>query len=299
MEFDVKKYLRSMGIHFHRPGEKNVSSGWINISCPFCNDPSWHCGINLKSFMFNCWDCHRKGHLQFLVSKLSSCNFKKAKDIMEEFGSFVVDSGTTKTFSPKINRVDWPKGVEKVWPKLHLDFLESKNFNPKKIITEYNLKPCYLSGKYKYRIVIPIYENRKLVSFTTRDVTNKSDIKYKDLSPEQSIVPVKKSLYNLDKVDKNMVIVEGAGDVWRIGKGAVATFTTQFTDDQVYKIIEKDPDNVFIMYDGEEHATKQAYKLANKLSGFINKVEVIELEDGDPGELPDKDVKHLRKELRL
>ena len=39
-------------------------------------------------------------------------------------------------------------------------------------------------GKYKNRIIIPIYYNNKLVSYHSRDITNKSKIKAKACEQE-------------------------------------------------------------------------------------------------------------------
>ena len=59
-DFDIINYLENREIDYHKAGEKNVGKGWININCPFCDDPSWHLGINLKSKFFNCYICEQK-----------------------------------------------------------------------------------------------------------------------------------------------------------------------------------------------------------------------------------------------
>jgi len=298
MEFDVKKYLDSKNIDFHLPGEKNVTRGWINISCPFCHDKSWHCGINLKKLGFSCYHCGKKGGVEYLISKIERCSFESVETIKNNFQSFLLDEIDYAQNESRVSEVKLPT-TNPTWPKLHLDFLTKKCLDPKKIINEYELKPIGFLSRYKFRILIPIFERGKLVSFTARDVTGKSDVKYLDLAPEKSIIPVKHSLYNIDKAGKNVLIVEGASDVWRMGPGTIATMTTQYSNSQIDKLLEYEIESAFVMYDGEDLATEKAYNLADKLSGFINHTEVIEIEDGDPGELSDDDVKHLRKELKL
>jgi len=299
MEFDVKKYFEAKNINYHLPGEKNVTRGWINISCPFCVDKSWHCGVNLKKLGFSCYHCGKKGSVDYLISRIERCSIKRINSIKDQFQSFLLDKVSPSTITNSdISEIKLPSLLPK-WPQKYLDFLEKKGYDSKQIITKYHLKPVGNIGKYKFRILIPIFENRQMVSFTARDITDRSDIKYRDLQPEKSIIPVKKCLYNIDKAGKNVVIVEGASDVWRIGSGAVATMTTQYSNSQIDKLLEHEIKSAFIMYDGEELATQKAYNLADRLSGFLDYVEVIEIEDGDPGELTSADIKHLRKELKL
>jgi len=38
----------------------NCKRGWVNVRCPFCDDPSEHLGMNLETGAFNCWRCGKK-----------------------------------------------------------------------------------------------------------------------------------------------------------------------------------------------------------------------------------------------
>ena len=53
--------------------------------------------------------------------------------------------------------------------------------------------------------------------------------------------------------------------------------------------------NCFILFDAG--TTSDAHKLAYRLTPFIKHVEVVELDEGDPADLDDKDVVKLKNEL--
>jgi len=87
MKFDAKKFLKDYNISYNTEGS-NCQEGWINITCPFCNDISNHGGFNLEKGYYNCWKC-KHHHLDNVVSALLSCNVSKAKQIIKEYESFI------------------------------------------------------------------------------------------------------------------------------------------------------------------------------------------------------------------
>jgi len=110
---------------------------------------------------------------------------------------------------------------------------------------------------------------------------------------------MKSLLYNIDNVRKSIVVVEGITDVWRIGMGSVAIMGMEFSKEQLALIAKVEVKNVFVMFDSGEVEQKKANRLAMNLSGVVDHVEVIELPEGDPGDLSESDVNHLREELKL
>jgi hypothetical protein len=54
---------------------------------------------------------------------------------------------------------------------------------------------------------------------------------------------------------------------------------------------------VFILYDAD--AIPTAHKLAYDLTTIVPQIEVLELSEGDPDNLTEKDVRALRKDLNL
>ncbi len=290
-DFDIISYLQSRNIPFSYSG-KNVSSDWIGINCIFCIDGSNHLGINLHSKAFSCFKCAEKGNAIKLVQEIEGVNFSKACNIIKEFrnGTFIPKE---KTYQSKVK---FPLGTTKNFTESHLAFLRSRRYDPDTVIKKYNIHATGPIGEFKHRIIIPIYHKERIVTFVGRDVTGRADKPYINSSDQYSIKDVKQCLYNFDSIIQNkVVIVEGIFDAWRIGDGAVATFGTKYTREQLRLL--KGIKQAFILYDND--AILVAYKLAYDLSTIVPKIEVLELSEGDPDDLSEQDVRCLRKDIGL
>ena len=291
--FDIIKYFEEKQIEYKTSG-KNVTRNWIEINCPFCgNDPSFHCGVSPQK-LFNCYICGEKGDIVKLVRQIENCSWHKVKDIITQFSEdLTVDLKKEDIrYSSKIDHLNLPKISSSLPCLIHKNYLIKRNFDPDYLEKKYKLKFCYNIGEWKFRIIIPFFLDNKLITWSGLDVTGKADIKYKHLSNEKSIIPIKKTLYNIDSISEGdlIVIVEGITDVWRVKKKCVATMGIQYTQEQVEMILKKNPKKVVVVFDAEPKAISMAYKLANQLSLFINDVNVIELDEGDPCDLPEQKV---------
>jgi len=297
--YDVKKFLRDNAIYFKSSGT-NVSTGWIEIRCPFpmCNDPSEHMGINLSSSMYNCWKCGEHGPFTKLVKVLLNIGWKNAEDLASEYFKPSLATKYKHEETPHKASLHFPKEATSKLPDLHKDYLRNRNFDPKQIRKDYDIMACYQTGNYAYRIIIPIFMFGKPVSFTARDVTDEQETRYKNMPNEKSVIPVKQCLYNIDNAGDTLLIVEGPLDVWRMGKGAIATMGTKITNTQIKIIIDRKPKRVFVLYDWGAYS--EAYKLAHTLSPYVEHgVETLTIDVKDPAELTEKDAKLLRKEIGL
>jgi DNA primase len=176
------------------------------------------------------------------------------------------------------------------------DYLKSRGFVPEAIIQEYGLIITGPIGDYKFRIIIPIYQHGKLVSYQGRDYTGLSPIRYKACARENEIVHHKHLLYDADGVTgDHVIVVEGIFDAWKMKKNTVCTFGTGFTQQQVNLLSKWG--KVSILYDGEPEAQKHAEKLGEQLSGLGTDVENIRLGKEDPGALSMEEAGALSKEI--
>ena len=290
--FDIRSYLNSRGIPFSTSGD-NVSSNWIGINCLYCIDHADHLGINLLSKAFSCFKCGEKGSLIKLLQTIEGeKNLSKIYDIISAYSGGVPVIEKEKHFQSKVYL---PTGSTKNFPPAHLEFLKKRRFDVS-VIEKYDLYATGPIGDYKHRLIIPIYMNNRMLGFVGRDVSGKSPIPYKNSSDVYSIKDAKQCLYNVDNVPrKTVVIVEGVFDAWRIGDGAVATFGTRYTHEQL--LLLRGMRRAFVMYDAD--ANFLAHKLAHDISSIVPNVEVLELIGGDPADLTTEDVKSLRKEIKL
>jgi len=297
-EFDIISYLEDSNIPYSDEG-KNISSNWIGLQCPLCDDTSTHLGVNLDSKSFSCFRCGEKGNAIKLVAILERISQKKAVKIVRKY----FDSNFFLNPREEIKHTDsvqLPLGVTKNFTSTHLEYLQNRNFNPQYLINKYNLYAGGVVGEFAHRIVAPVYLDKKLISFVGRDITNLAEKRYKNLSNEKSSVEIKKILYNIDTVKQDVILVEGLFDVFRIGDGCVATLGTVVTNEQI--LLLKGLRNVFILFDSEEkdkNAKRQAEELASRISLFVKNVETINLTKGDPCDMLEDEVLQLRKEINI
>lgn len=296
---DIEEYLQARNIPYDPPGSKNVGRNHVGISCPFCGDHAYsgdnHLGIKIDTKQWNCWVCAAKGSLLQLIAKLEGCSYRQAEEILKPF--------THSDMSLLRNVSDMPlrasQGYFKLPPEAkdellepHRRYLESRGFDPDFLQQKYNLKCVGPVGKWKLRIIVPIYFHHRLVSFTSADITRKSRSKYRHCPNDESLLPINQTLYNLDNVKHTIIVVEGITDVWRIGDGAVALYRKHASIQQLR--ILSNFSRVIIMLDSD--ANKEAEQLASNLAGFTE-TEITELDHGDPADLSEQDVKQLRREI--
>jgi len=295
---DIEKYLDHRGILYSYSG-KNVQQGWIGIQCVWCDDHSNHLGINLSSKTISCWKCGQKGTILKLIMKLERCNLDKANQIAKNFQNVII-SDSERSFGREQDRAadfDIQKYslLENSLLETHRRFLESRNFDPELVFQKYGLKCCGPIGRFRQRLIIPVFYNYRMVTFVTRSVINEEP-HYWNLPKKDSILHAKEVVYGGDKVEETLLVVEGPLDQWRIGDGCVCTFGSKWTLEQ-FALLKRFR-RVFVLYDSqEEEAQRSAKKLVYDLSPYVDHAERLELEKGDPADLNEQEVKWLRKEI--
>jgi len=300
MYFNVEDYLRNKHIPYSDEG-KNVAPGWIGVKCPFCPsydpDPGTHLGINKNSNNISCWRCPTKGTVLKFIMKTERTDINNAVGIIDNFSNTLLKRQNTpyKPSHQHIHDLTLPITFTKNIGSMQESYIRGRGFNPDYLYEKHNLYSSGPVGDYRYRIIAPIFFARRMVSFTTRDVTDQAEQPHLSLMPEESIIPPKHTLYNLDSVSDTAIIVEGLFDTWNMGDGTCATLGLRYTAEQVHMLVMKRLKRAFIMFDakGEEMAKALAYDL----TPFVPHVETITLPEGDPGELSQVDVNFFRKEL--
>ena len=286
--FDVISYLEDKGIRHWKGPRKNISRNWIGINCPWCDDPSNHLGINLENNLINCWRCGKKGSIMKLLLKLEKSYNYAIRTLMKYQNDYKI----------KLEPIEETKEVklpgDNNFTKMHLDFLLKRGLNPDFVIDHYKLKACGPAGKYKFRIIIPVFVGGRLVTFTSRDITGKRT-KYMHCPSNKSIMPIKSTLYNIDRARDTVVLVEGVFDVFRLGDGSIASFGTELTKNQISLLLKKEIKNIFIMFDSD--AIDKAKKVAATISTLFDHVEIIKLKEGDAANLSEEDAKILMGEI--
>ncbi len=290
--FDVQAWLDDVGIGYEDEG-RDVSTGWIGISCLFCSDHLFHLGINLSSKRYSCWRCGAKGSVAKLIMHHNQITWGQAQAVLQRYQDPTAVP-STKPIREYASKIRIPNGSHLHLPPLHEKWLESRGFDANYIHRRYSLRCTTLHDRWPFSLIVPVYLHHQLVTFIFRDVgEGKAD--YKNFPIEESLIDAKHTLYNLDRVGHTALVVEGITDVWRIGDGAVATMGTKWTKAQVKQLMGLK--RVFVMYDSEEAAQQQAERLACALTSGVKNVVRLELPKGDPADLDTATVNSLRREI--
>ena len=310
MQIDFVSLCRDYGIKY-----KQEVEGWTNVTCPYHpnGDRGFKGGFNTAGGFYHCWACGSHNIIKVLHD-IADIPYREVDKILDQY------SGTV-SIREKLNK----KKSLVHHLKLPIDTLDSRckryittrNFDPDYIAEKYKVVGMTLTGEWAGRLIIPIFYKGKLVSWQGRSLLSKRKcaemeiLRYKILGIEQSVVDPKSILYNIDNCKNDyIVIMEGAFDVWRWGNNAVGTLGTSTTNEQ--KALMIGYKRIIILFDPEKEAQERAHKLANDLTaGFYSngdwfsppdkiKIDIVDTELGrDPGDMNEKEIMTLKKELRV
>jgi len=284
----------------------NVSRDSINIQCPFsdCDDHSNHLGIFDDSLLFSCWKCRRKGHFSFLLSIISGDSIEECQGMIDAYSDAkdkdgaerILEASTAwkgKGEEDKLAETSpLPEYFERVYVGMNFPLL--RRYIKKRKITieqlvEIGCGVCRV-GKYMNRLIIPVRQHDKQVSFTAADMTGQARTPY--VFPSMSI---NNYLYGYDDVQNVMIVTEGVFDKLRVGVEAVAMFGSYLTDIQRSLILKKELDWLVFCLDGD--AYWQAKDVSNFFLAYIDRVAVIRVPfEEDPDSLGTREIWKLIEE---
>jgi len=190
--FKATRYLGDAGVPFWTEGP-NVSDGWISFQCFCCGDRSNHRAFSPEGYVSTCFKCGVKKTYLEVISHFSEVPISKAKEIaasyMSKF-SFVEHEEHNRAMSVK-----WPpKYTEAELPSLHAQYLAKRGFDVRRIRELFGVVAMYQTGDFKYRLLIPVIMDGRVVTYIGRDVTDKQSLRYKNLKEELSIFPAKECI---------------------------------------------------------------------------------------------------------
>lgn len=118
-------------------------------------------------------------------------------------------------------------------------------------------------SRYDRRVIVPWFENEKIVYFTARAVDPKNTFRY--MNPEK--LNSKEYVFNIDKINEEVVLCEGPFDAMSITKDQAATclMSADIGVNQLSKIYEKKPNTIIYVPDQDETGMKKMYRNINKI----------------------------------
>jgi hypothetical protein len=302
---NIIRFLDSHKIFYTDTGS-NVKKGNINVQCPWCGkeDKSEHMGISIKlPHVYGCWrnDKHRGKDITNLIQKLLDCSWLEAKSIVDSDRSLLEKEGclskVKSIFSVKkeeitvgitelelLNEFKFISSTSQIYKRFYTYFY-SRGYRKEdidKLKEHYKLLGCF-RGDYAWRLIIPIYFQNRLVTWTSRTIRN-DDLRYKDLSPDESVIPLKDCLYDFDnlinRTGKKLFITEGPFDCYPLflhggnDIGVTCTFTVSVSEEQKFLLSQLSNNYDELLYLPDKGFEVNAIKLKSELS-FIKNLKVI------------------------
>lgn len=272
-------------------GHHHARSGWIQIDCPYCGRDSqgWHMGYSIAGNFVNCWRCgsHRLVNTLMEITGLSYAEIKKLLDTLER--------PHFESSQKPLSKLVIPTGVKKLHAA-HKHYLHKRGFKWREIERVWKIWGIRISIKLSWRIWIPIYYHGEIVSWTTRSISSNPRVtRYVSAAENEEAMPHKELLYGEDFARHAVIVVEGIFDAWRIGQGAVATFGSGYSIEQLERII-KYPTRA-ICFDNEIEAQRRARRLVNDLSVFPGNTYNVVLDKKDASDESKGNIERLRKEI--
>ena len=308
--FDLQEYLKQFDPKDFGPN--------VAIRCPHCdrdeklwvllNDRRDSDGEMRYAGSFICYYCFENagegaghGPLQ-LIQWVEDVEFVEALKLLAQGAAFdreldfvqAVVEALTKTESDEdddeyeMPTIELPEGFRRITERRRPRYLKERGISVKRA-QRYGMGYCE-RGYYFNRLIVPIYLDKKLVSFAARFMKRKppEGIK-KTLFPRGC--KTGRMLYNYDVARrcKRVIMVEDVFSASAIGKNAVCTFGTSLSQYQLELLLYARCEEIVVIWDHD--AIEKAYKLVEGLQEFW-KVRIVELPDSrDPDE-------HRRKDLR-
>lgn len=290
--YDFEKLFDDYGVDY----KPLNSRGYISIPCPFCSDSKYKLGIHISGFAV-CWSCGSHA-IWTVIKHFTGQNWSdiqtQYKTTLNSRDLYLLNNRSEDRIIP--SKLSLPEYTEPLNDRAK-KYLESRGFDIQELIDVYDIRSTGHLGNYCFRIVIPIYFEGKIVSWTTRDYSGKASVRYMSCPTSQEIIPHKDIVYGYDLVPgTHAVCCEGPMDAIKMGPGAVATFGIAFRSSQINLLASFM--KVTLLYDSSDDAQKAADNLGNQLSGLGVEVESIVLKEyKDPGEIPLDEARQLMKEI--
>ena len=209
-----------------------------------------------------------------LLDDLESQHFEKKKPL----GKLVIPTGI--------------KGLHSA----HKKYLHGRGFKWRELERLWKIRGIGIASRLAWRIWIPIHYHGEVVSWTTRSISSNPRItRYVSAGEDEEAMPHKELLYGEDLARHAIIVNEGPFNAWRIGPGAVATFGSGYSIEQLERMA-KYPTRA-ICFDNEPEAQKRARKLVNDLSVFPGDTYNVVLDRKDAAEESRENIDRLRKEV--
>lgn len=308
MQFDTVRFFQDLGIPYI-DSHGMLTREYIGVEghCPLCHHGGGgrpYGAFRRDARVYTCWNCKSNDFWSAIQIVSGITDKRKLSELLKKYSTntgFSPYSFKKEESKPRPTKIVLPGDPEMIQPARR--YLRTRGFSPEYLWQKYSLRSTTY-GKPSYRIIIPVTYNGRVVSYTSRDYTNKQELRVVSCKKDLEIIPHKHLFLGLDHVrSKNVMVVEGPFDCFRVGSGGVSSFGSEITLQQTMLLAEKF-DNVFLCPDGKEEKPLELMKdTARVLNSVGTNAEVIELDEAlDPDDFFRKypeELIYLKKDLNL
>ena len=256
------------GMHFHcrcalcGDSRKSVNKKRFHLDCNGPDNIKWHC--------FNCG----KGSRNFvsLYSEIMGLSHKESYKICNRYDTKGIKDTLNRktkvvkrvienitTFNSILNDCigvnDKPKGfVDSKLQKELLKFIKERKISDDiKIFAAFN-------GKYRNRIIIPIYKGRDIIYFQARRISQDIDTKYLNPVSEKTTIVLNEKLFDYNKY---IIITEGILDAYSIGNQGTTCIGKSISDGFIEKLSLLTNKGIIVSLDNDKDGLIELKKILN------------------------------------
>ena len=300
---DIMQQLQLRGIDFEQSGDK-----YLMMCCPFHEEETPSFSVSLKNGSYRCFSCHERGEFYELIAQLDEIDLLTAKsrvsNMIDPAGLLDLLDKQYDNNQKDIKYYSWDK-FNNYFPSV-LKYPEAVTYLRNRGITidsmrVYNLRFGIRKNKFKQRVIIPISQGNRLVSWAGRLIYNsycrKKTIKYG--TPYYTLFGSNQLvIFGKRKLDY-LILVEGEFDtiyLSQYGLNVVGEMGSGKINKYRVSLLKKLTKKVVLAYDGD-NAGRDSMQINYKYISKYMPVDCISLPEGkDPNTLSTDEVEKLFKE---
>jgi hypothetical protein len=262
--------------------KERTEKGEFLINSPFVRDHKKKLGISYsKGGVWNCFKSGNHGSWWSFVKIIKGFDSNKESQIWFLRNYFTMDQiklnlliSGKQIEDPEIEEKD-PQFGDYILPlnfnkdQIYINYLKRRYFD-EDILKDLKI---FIDHKDK-RVVFPVYENNKLIFYAARAINPDNPIRWLN-SKGSSFHPV----WNLENVRDEIWIFEGIFDAVRVWPKGVAIFGLNMHDEQIRKILDKNPYKIVVVLDDDSYGFMAKKRVADRFASLHSNVWVHIMKD--------------------
>lgn len=278
----------------------DYKNGWVKMNCPDCDKLKF--GVNIEESRCNCFSCGAKPAPLYYIMELEG--LKTLNEVYRLLNSFEGTDYLQLEVSIKreTKQVKLPESYKLMVMGKSLMSQSARNYMRKRGFNNTTLSMMGIgycvSGEYAGIIILPFYQNNKLVYFIGRRFIQMGGEKFKNPSVDDFGLGKSMITYNSDalQVYKKIYLVEAVLNALTMGVNGVAILGKKISNYQKSLIIRSTVKDIIICLDPD--AIRETIKLAKELIQFKRVKIIIFPEKKDVNDMGKKWVKQKEREAK-